>query len=144
MADPLVFGVDLDSVVARLKALDVFVSVSDIEAATVAIEEAKAIPPMAFVSVASETAEPNKTIGGHSQRVTVVVSTLFCIKAYRRDDESRHATDLMRRTVIRQLTAWKPEGAERGLNYNRFLMRGIIDGLIWGEVLTSTVYRFQA
>lgn len=143
--DPLLdFGVNLDSVVDRLKALKYFVDVSDIEAATVAIEEVRGLPPAAFVSVASETAERNKLIGGHAQRVTVSVSTLFCIKAASRLGDRRHATDRVKRAVMRQLVNFKPEGALDALQYDRFLMRGIIDGLIWGEVLTRTSYRFEA
>lgn len=143
MTEPIDQGIDLDSVVARLKAAQVFTTVEDIEAATVAIEEARSVPPAAYVSVASETAEPNKLIGRHAQRVTVVISTLFCIKAYRRDAESRHALDRVKRIVLAQLVGWKPDGGEVAFEYQRFLMRGIIDGVIWGEVLTRSTYRIS-
>lgn len=139
--DPLAFAVDLESVRARFEALSYFLAVLDIQAATEAIQEEIARPPMAFVSVASETAEANKLIGGHSQRVFVTLSVLFCEQVARAAKDTRDAMERTRKAVIRQGMAWTPEGAEKALEYDRYLLRGMSGGVIWGEVLFRTSYR---
>jgi hypothetical protein len=138
--DPLDFAVNLTSVRDRLSTLAYFNSVSDLQEATLNIENLTGIPPLAFVSVASETADPNKLIGGLSQRVTVSISVLFCVAAEAADRRPKDALDETRRAVIRILLGWTPVGAEKALEYQRFLLRASRDGLIWGEVLMRTLY----
>lgn len=142
MPDPLLdFAIDLDDVRERLKGLGYFNDVQDAESAALAIQEENGRPPMAYVSVASETAEKNKTIGGHSQRVSVVLSVLFSQQLALGTGETRDAIEETRKSIIRLLTAWTPKGAGDALNYERYLIRGYGVGVIWAEVLFRTSYR---
>ncbi len=142
MSDPtLDFGPDLDHVRRRVADLSYFNSVTDLQAATVAIVEMNALPPAAFVSIASETAEPNKLVTTISQRVNVTISTLFCVPVERASGCAGDEMDETRRAVIRILLGFTPDRAEKPLEYDRFLLRVSEDGLIWGEVLMRTCYR---
>jgi len=140
--DPLDFGVDLGSIRDRVILLKYFLSVTDVLDASEALDETlPAAPPAAFVGVASERAEPNKTIGGHSQRVRVEIAILFAESTSRFDREARDQLDLTRRALIRQLVAWTPKNAGEGLEYSRYRVVKIGDGLAWGEVTFTTSYR---
>ncbi len=139
----LQFGVDLDSVRERLKGLEYFLAVEDVETAGRAIEEQNAYPPAIYVSIASEGAEQAQRIGDPSQRVTVVLSALYCEPLARSDRETRDRIDLTRRMVIRRLFQWKPAGAQQAFRYDRSLIRAMGAGLIWGEVLMRTSYRLS-
>lgn len=142
MADPLLdFAIDLDDVRERIRGMNYFLSVEDAESAAIAIQEENARPPAAFVSVASETAAPNKTIGGHSQEVSVVLSVLFSQQLALASGETRDAIEETRKAIIRLLTAWTPKGAGKALEYERYLIRGYGVGVIWAEVLFRTRYR---
>lgn len=150
MADPapLDFAVDLQSVCDRLKLLAYFSTVRDIQAASMAVQgDEIALPPAAFVSVASETAEANKTMGAPgsiSQRVTVTLSVLFCEQLARAAKDTSDRVELTRKAVIRQLIGWTPDGAGKALEYQRYLLRGVSGRVIWGEVLFRTSYRLTA
>lgn len=142
MADEaLNFAVDLDSVRDRLRQLSYFNSVTTLQEATLDLENMAVLPPAAYVATASETAEPNKLIGTISQRVTTRISTLFCVPAERADEKTRDELEDARKAVIRILLGWTPDGAEKALAYDRFLLRASRDGLLWGEVLMLTTYR---
>lgn len=143
MADELDFGIDLDSVRKRLCELSYFTDVSTLQEATLDLDNLSGIPPLAYVAVASETAEDNKLIGAWSQRVTTRVSVLFCIPAERADEKPRDVVEETRKAVIRILIAWTPEGADSPMQYDRFLLRASQDGLIWGEVLMRTSYHLR-
>lgn len=140
-SNPLAFAVDLNSVRDRLATLSYFLSVQNIQDATNALEHLDALPPAAFVSTARETAEKNKVIGGHSQRVSTTISVLFCVPAERAADDAADVVEETRKAVIRILLGWTPAGAGDPLNYERYLLRATGDGLIWGEVLMTTSYR---
>jgi len=140
-SDPLDFAVDLDDVRDRLLLLQYFVSVTDVADAVQAIEDFPAVPPAAYVSIASETAQPNQLIGGHAQRVLTTISVLFCEQAARQDRDTRDRMEATRKAIIRQLIAWTPNRAAGPLQYARYLLRASGDGLVWGEVLFSTSYR---
>lgn len=141
MNNDLNFAVDLESVRDRLSSLKHFNSVTNLQAAANALENMNALPPAAFVSIVSETAEPNKVVGGHSQRVTASVSVLFCVAAESASDSAGDELEETRRAVIRILIGWTPVNAEAAFNFDRYLLRAQGDGLIWGEVLMRTRYR---
>jgi hypothetical protein len=143
MTAELEFAIDLDEVRDRLRGLKYFTSVETLQEANLDPAEMSGIPPMAFVAVASETAERNKLIGTLAQRVTVRISTLFCIPAERADENARDELDEARRAVIRILLGWTPTRALDWLEYDRFLFRASRDGLLWGEVIMSTSYRLE-
>lgn len=143
MSDPLAFAVDLESVKDRIKALGYFLTVDDVEAASIAIGDENAYPPAAYVSVASERALPNKQIGGFAQRVNPALSILFAEAAA---DASRARTGKLeqtRKALIRQLIGWVPTGADYPLTYLGYQLRAMSDGLLWGEVTFSTSYRLS-
>jgi hypothetical protein len=142
--DPLDFGVDLATIRDRLDLLGYFLSVTDILQASDALDETiPASPPAAFVAVARESAEPNKTIGGHSQRVAVEVAVLFVELAARFDRQAKDRLEQTRKAVTRQLVAWKAGGTEHGLEYRGYRVVAIGNGLVWGEVTFSTSYRLS-
>ncbi len=143
MPHELAFAVDLDSVRDRLSTLSYFNSVTNLQEATIAIESMNALPPAAFVAVASETAEPNKTIGDFVQRVNVTISILFCVPAERADGKAGDDLEDARKAVIRILLGWVPERALGQLQFQRYLLRASGEGLIWGEVLMTTSYRLS-
>lgn len=144
MPDELDFAVDLEDIRARVNKLSYFTDVLQLEDATLDLESGvEGIPPLAYVSTASETAEKNRLTGTLAQRVTVRISVLFCIPAERADKASRDEVETTRKAVIRILLGWKPKGAEQWLEYDRFLLRASRDGLIWGEVLMLTTYRLE-
>jgi hypothetical protein len=143
VADELDFAVDLEDVRKRLCALSYFTDVSTLQEATLELENLSGIPPLAYVAVASETAEDNNLIGAWSQRVTTRISVLFCIPAERADEKPRDVLEEARKAVIRMLVAWTPGGADSPFQYDRFLLRGSQDGLIWGEVLMRTSYHLR-
>lgn len=141
--DPLLdFGVDLSDVVTRIEGLGYFVSVRDIQAATQAIQDEIVLPPAAFVSVANETAEANRLIGGHRQRVNVTLSVIFAEQVQRAAGDTRDTVELVRKALMRQLVGWKPRNAEAALEYDRYLLRGMTDNVIWCEVLFRTSYAY--
>lgn len=146
MADPaLDFGVDLDSVRDRVMTLSYFNGATTIQDGTLAIENVSVLPPWAFVSVARETAEPNRTAtGAKRQRVAVTISILFAVPAERADGETGDVVEEARKAVIRILLAWTPRGAEKALEYQRYQLRATGDGLVWGEVLMGTEYLLSA
>lgn len=143
----LAFGVDLEDVRERLSSLKYFTTVERLQDFVLDIEEGvSGTPPLAYVSVASETAEPNKLSGGPdawSQRVTVTVSVLFCIPASRADEKPMDDVEDARKAVVRMLLAWTPKGAESPFQFARFLLRDSRDGLIWSEVLMRTSYHLR-
>jgi len=142
--DPLDFGVDLDDVCKRVEALGYFLSVSDILAAGEALDDTvPASPPAAFVAVSDERADPNKLIGGHAQRVNVSLAVLFVESSSRFDRAAKHQLERTRKALTRQLVAWKPRNAETALEYQRFRVVRIEDGLVWGEVTFGTTYRLS-
>lgn len=139
---PLDFSIDLTTIRERLKLLNYFIDVEGIEEAAYAMENETGYPPRAYVSVASETAEPNKLIGGIAQVVHVSISILFCEPYVRSDQPTRDVVEKTRRAIIRQLVGFVPDRAERFLEYDRYTLRAISGGCIWGEVLFRTRYRF--
>lgn len=138
-----IFGPDFAAIRDRVASLGYFVTVTDIQNAAMAIEDSLGVPPMAFLSTASETAEPNKTIGGHDQRVTARLSILFAIGTERAAHDGKDAAEQLRKAIIRLLIGWTPPRALGPLNYDRYLVRSVGDGLFWGEVLFVTTYRLS-
>lgn len=144
--DPLAFGPDLKDVAERVEGLAFFLLVGDIQKAEEAIAgRLPFTPPAAFVSIVNEQAQSGNLIsaGGYAQRVGFRLSILFAIKAQRADDETRDMMERTRKAIMRQLVAWTPIGAEKALEYDRYLIRLIADGLCWGEVLFRGSYRFS-
>lgn len=145
--DPLDFGVDLEEVRQRAQALGYFVSVTDILDATEALDAERGIPaspPAAFVAVSSERAGSNDLIQGFAQRVEVEISILFVESATRFDRKSRDQLERTRKAIIRQFVAWTPRNTQRGLEYRRYRVISIGNGLAWGEVTFGAVYRLSA
>lgn len=143
--DPLAFGIDLDSVRERIKGLEYFVAVEDLAAASEALSGDDGLSfnaPAAFASIASETAEPDRTTGGrHSQRVSVTLSILFAESSARADRDGTDRADRTRRALIAQLAGWTPTGAGAPLQYVRYLIRATGGGYVWGEVMLTTSFR---
>jgi hypothetical protein len=137
------FGPSCDDVAERLRSLTYFNTVQPYVAAVLAIEDGTALPPAAYVSVTSETAEPNRLIGGHGQRVTVSFSILFCIRAENASGNVDDALDRTRRAVIRLMLGWAPPGAEKALDFSRYQIRSTGDGLVWAEAIFTTSYRLD-
>lgn len=138
----LEFGLDEDEIRDRVRALSYFTEVLTLDDATLDLENGvQGTPPLAYVSVVSETADRNRLTGTLAQRVTVVVSVLFCIPAERADGKVRAEIRKARKAVVRILLGWKPTNALDWLEYDRFLLRASRDGLLWGEVLMRTTYR---
>lgn len=137
------FGPKLDDVAARLNTLSYFNSVQPYIAAVMAIEDGIAHPPAAYVSISSETAEPNRLIGGHGQRVTLQISILFCVKSENASGDADDALDRTRRAVIRLMMGWAPPGAEKALDFVRYGIRASGDGLVWAEAVFGTSYRLD-
>lgn len=138
------FGIDLSTIVDRLLGLGYFVLVEDLQEAAVTIENETAVPPAAFVGVASETAELNKLIGGRAQRVTCRISILFVEMLSRADGALVDTIEQTRKAIIRQLVGFTPGRALSALEYERYQPRAQGDGLFWGEVIFVTSYRYTA
>lgn len=143
----LEFGIDLASVKARLEGLGYFLSVTDLSDAVEALEKQAAFyPPAAFVSISSETPEPNRIIShgdpapNFHQRTRVTLSILFVERTARADGKKTERVEKTRRAIIRQLLAWRPEGATRYCEYQGYALRATGDGMIWGEVKMVTEY----
>lgn len=143
MADELDFAIDLDDVRKRLCGLSYFTDVSTLQEATLDLDNMSGIPPLAYVTTASQTGEPNRLIGAFSQRVTTRISVLFCIPAERADGKPRDVLEETWKAVVRILLGWTPAGSESALEFDRFLLRASRDGLIWGEVLMRAVYHLR-
>jgi hypothetical protein len=144
MADALDFAINLGSVRDRLVALEYFLSVTDILAASEALDDTvPASPPAAFVAVSRESAEPNKLIGAHAQRVNATLAVLFVESAARFDRSAKDQLERTRKAVIRQLVAWTPDGAGHPLNYVGYRVAGMDDGLVWGEASFATSWRLS-
>lgn len=138
-----IFGPDFAVIRDRVASLGYFLTVTDVQNAALAIEESQGMPPMAFLSTQAETAEPNKTTGGHAQRVTARLSVLFAISMERAAHDGKDMAEQLRKAIMRLLIGWTPPGALGPLNYDRYLVRAIGDGLFWGEVLFVTSYRLS-
>jgi hypothetical protein len=143
MANPLnSSGVDLAEIRDRLKTLNYFTSVSDIQSAAQIIEgDISFLPPAAFVMVESESFEKNRyAAGGHGQRATVILSVLFCVPSQRAADDLSDEVEQARRAVRDVLKGWQPPGAQIALDASRYRVRLINDGLVWSEWLFRTTY----
>lgn len=140
---PLNFAIDLGSIQDRLKALNYFLTVEDVQSAGTALNSEHDICPAAYVSIASETADPRMNIdgGGYAQEVEVSISILFAEYLARMDHETRDLVERTRKAIIRQLIAWTPEGAGRSMRYDRYLLRAMDDRAVYGEVIMRTRYR---
>lgn len=142
--DPLLdFAIDLDDVRERIKGMGYFLSVEDVESASIAIQEENARTPAAYVSIASESGQEIRSTVGHSSRVAVTLSVLFSQQAALATGETRDAIETTRKSLIRMLYGWTPKGAEKALEYDRYLIRGYGVGVIWAEVLFRTSYRLS-
>jgi hypothetical protein len=142
--DPLDFAIDLDDVRARVEQLGYFLSVSDILDASEALDETlPAQPPAAFVAVSREKAEPNRLIGGHRQRVRVLVSVMFVESTSRLDRRAKDQLERARKALIRQLIGWKPRNAQDALEYDNYRVVTVGGGLAWGEVAFATSYHLS-
>lgn len=144
--DPLDFAINLDDVRDRAKGLGYFLSVTDILEAAEALDPERGVaarPPAAFVAVSSERAGANKLIQGYAQRVEVEVAVLFVESAARADRQSRDQLERTRKAVIRQFLNWRPGGAEKGLEYLRYRVVSVGNGLAWGEVTFRATYRLS-
>jgi hypothetical protein len=144
---PLDFGTDLDDVRARLAELSYFLAIEDLEAASEIFDRDDGFSysaPAAFLSIASETAERPRLIGGpHTQEVVQQLSVLFVESSIRIDGGTRDRTEETRRMIMRQLVGWQPRGAGVALQYQRYLIRATGGGLVWGEILLGTIYRYK-
>jgi hypothetical protein len=143
MPDPsTMFGVDLASIRDRLRLLDYFNSVDDVQAGAEAIEgRVPFSPPAAFVNVGDESYAKNRlAAGGHAQRAEVNISVLICIASARADGGLGDEVEQARKVVIAQLVAWQPDGATKPLEVNRWRIRLIDAGLIWGEIQFRTAF----
>jgi len=140
------FGVDLIAVRDRLRSLEYFNSVDDIQAGSEAIQGLKPFtPPAAFVSIARESYERNRyASGGHGQRATVNLSVLFCVPAERADGRQSDEVEAARKVILAQLIGWTPAGAQQALEAVSYNVRLIADGLVWGEWLFRTSFDMQA
>jgi len=147
MSDPLDFGLDLDDVADRLTGMSYFASVQGIMDASEALDETMpAVPPAAFLGIASETAAPNKFLGGaggHRQRVAVRLAVLFVEATSRFDRKGDKAIDRTRKGITRMLIGWRPKGCEIALDYAGYRVVRIGDGLVWGEVSFDTAYHID-
>jgi len=144
IVDPsAMFGPDMTAIRDRIKSLGYFLDVSDVQNAAQAIEESMGLPPMAFTSTANEQAEPNKTNGGYAQRVATRLSILFAIATDRAAHDDKDMAEQLRKAIIRLMIGWTPPGALGPLNYDRYAVRAMGEGLFWGEVLFTTSYRLS-
>lgn len=141
--------IDLASVRERVRTIETrfdptaprggFLSVSDALSGADAMAYADAVPPAAYVSLASETPDRNRLAsGGRAQRVRSRVSVLFCLGAERADDERADAVERCRGALIASLTGFKPTGAVDAFDYAGYSLRAQVAGLLFGEVLFST------
>lgn len=139
--------INLADVRARVNEIDApivpdvfgFLSVSDWSSAVNAINEGDAMPPAAYVSLAREQPEPNRTATGpRAQRVRATVSVLFCLPSERADDERADPIEIARGSIIAKLIGFKPGGALSGFSYGGYALRAEGDGLVWGETLFDT------
>ena len=132
--------IDLKSIRDRIIGLDYFLSVADSPAAAEAMEQFNALPPAAFVSTASERADPNMLATGHRQRVNQTISVLFVIGAERASRDNVDPMEEARSLLLRSLVAWTPQGSLKPLDYVSYSLRFIDQGLLWGELLFIGTY----
>lgn len=147
--------IDLSSVRAEVRNIEAildpgvaaggFLSVSDWSSASDAIEHGNAIPPAAYVTLSRETPAPNRLAsGGRAQRVTAIVSCLFCLGAERADDERADPMEVARGAIIAKLIGFKPAGAIDAFDYAGYQLRAEGGGLVWGEVLFSASWDLRS
>lgn len=144
-------AIDLGAVRARVALLERapgkkrFLTVGGVLEASDAMENQSARPPAAFVAMASERAQPNRTQGIHDQKVECVVAVLMALAAERRDgalqltdeaEESRHA-------VIGSLAGWTPPGARMAFNYQGYRVIRMGQGLAWIEAAFGSDWRLR-
>lgn len=130
----------LASVTEKLRELGIFNDVGDSVDAAQAITEFVARPPAAYVATSREQASANEMSTGFRQRVLQTVSVLFVIGQERKAKDTADAVEAVKAAIVKQLTAWEPEGAMGVFNYVSYSMRFAGDGLIWGECLFSAPY----
>jgi hypothetical protein len=138
------FGPQLQPIRDRVAELGYFRTVADAQDAVNAIEEAQGLPPMAFVQVVTERASRNRTMGRHGQRVACGISILFAIASDRAAGDTGDMAEQLRKAIIAKMIAWTPPGAAEALDYDRYLVRSIANGLYWGEVVFATSYLLNA
>lgn len=145
MADPAIdFGIDLETIRARVDELTGFNSTGDIQTASQVVDGSLGfVPPAAFVSIANEGFGPNAySSGGFRQRSTVLISVLYCIPVERIDGELTDQVDEFKKLVLAQLAGWTPGGAEKALEAYRYSIRLNENGFVWPEWLFRTSYQF--
>lgn len=144
-------AIDLGAVRARVAALEStpgklrFKTVGGVLEAADAMENMPGRPPMAFVAMASERAQPNTTQGIHDQRVVCVIAVLMCLAVERRDNavQLTDEAEVTRKAVIGTLTGWTPPGARKALNYEAYRVVRMQEGLAWIEAAFGTEWRLR-
>lgn len=131
-------AIDLEAVRERLAALESdgrprFLTVADVADAADAMENRPARTPSAYVAVGQESAEPNRTQGVHSQRVTEQVAVLFVLAAERRRQDQRDVVEDFRLAILYALAGWTAPGAGTAFDYVGFRVMRMADGLVWCE-----------
>lgn len=142
-------AINLDAVRLRVAALksgsaQLFKSVGGVLEATQAMDIG-ARPPVAFVAVASEKPEPNRTQGVHDQKVPTVIAVLMCLPVERRDGAMKltDAAEATRLAVIESLTGWTPPGARLAMDYAGYRVLNMAEGMAWLEASFSTSWTLR-
>jgi|GEM_PF-3447559 len=127
---------ETESIVTRLRDASLgFLSVSGSLSLADALDDAKARFPCAYVVTPTDRAEPNRTQGRHRQRVTSRVAIVIGVKADAASlSGAKDRLGQFKRSVIDNLTGWRPDTADTALDYASSDLRAIAGGIVWYEV----------
>jgi hypothetical protein len=134
--------IDLASIQQRVKTCGLFVQVHDVESLADAVRNPGSYAKQAFVVLPKETAEPNKLMGGHRQRVSARIAVSFNVQAQAIAPHRHALVEPLRSAVKNWLAGWTPTGAETALDYAYSDISSIQNGFIWVNVFFDCKYLF--
>jgi hypothetical protein len=135
-------AIDLLSIRTRVKESGMFTQVRDVLSLADAVNNPGANLKTAFVVLSQESAEANRTMGVHRQRVSARISVAFPLQAQTIAMDRSDEVEAMRSTLKNHLAGFVPTGAETGLDYASSRIQSIARGFVWVELLFDCRYLF--
>lgn len=135
-------AIDLGTIRKRVNSSGLFTQVRDVLSLADAVNNPGANLKTAFVVLTQETAEPNRTMGAHRQRVAARISVAFPLQAQTVGMDRSDEVEAMRSTLKNHLAGFVPDGAETGLDYASSRIQSIARGFVWVELMFDTKYIF--
>src|SRR3712207_6508185 len=92
-------GIDLASIRTRVRDSGLFMQVHDVLTLAQAVNNPGSFANQAFVVLTTESAEPNRTMGAHRQRISARLSIAFVLQAQTTARDRSDVVEATRKTL---------------------------------------------